>query len=40
MYSKEVEIINKTGLHARPASEFTKKASSFNADITITFKEK
>ncbi|AOT71140.1 hypothetical protein Gferi_17230 [Geosporobacter ferrireducens] len=40
VYSKTVRITNKTGLHARPASEFTKKASSFSADITITFKER
>lgn len=33
-------MINKTGLHARPASEFTKKASGFDADITIAYKER
>ena len=36
MYSKEVEIINKTGLHARPASEFTRKAIEFQSNINIT----
>lgn len=40
MYSKVVIVTNKTGLHARPASEFTKKASSFKADIAITYKDK
>lgn len=40
MYSKVVTVTNKTGLHARPASEFTKKASSFKADITIAYKDR
>ncbi len=40
MYSKEVVIANKTGLHARPASEFVKEASKFKSSITIEFKEK
>ncbi|SDZ92473.1 phosphocarrier protein [Eubacterium aggregans] len=35
MYAKETIIINKTGLHARPASEFTKQATGFQSDITI-----
>ncbi len=35
MYEKETTIINKTGLHARPASEFTKLASRFEAEITV-----
>ncbi|MEG1431988.1 MULTISPECIES: HPr family phosphocarrier protein [Eubacterium] len=35
MYSKETIIVNKTGLHARPASEFTKQATGFQSDITI-----
>ncbi len=35
MYIKKVEIINPTGLHARPASEFCKKAAEFKSDIKI-----
>lgn len=35
MYSKTVTIVNKTGLHARPASEFVSKASKFKSKITI-----
>lgn len=35
MYSKETIIVNKTGLHARPASDFTKKASAFQSAINI-----
>lgn len=40
MYKKEVVILSKTGLHARPASEFTKTASKFNSDIFVEFKDK
>lgn len=36
MYSKKTTVINKTGLHARPASVFVKKAKEFSSDITIT----
>ena len=35
MYSKKVTILNKTGLHARPASEFISMASKFKSRITI-----
>ena len=35
MYSKLTTIINETGLHARPASDFVRTASKFKADITI-----
>ncbi|MEF9918482.1 MAG: HPr family phosphocarrier protein [Eubacterium sp.] len=35
MYSKESVIVNKTGLHARPASDFTKKASQFKSAINV-----
>ncbi|MCY1713368.1 HPr family phosphocarrier protein [Caproiciproducens galactitolivorans] len=35
MYSKITTIQNKTGLHARPASDFVKCASKFNSKITI-----
>lgn len=35
MYSKSTVIKNKTGLHARPASEFIAMASKFQSRITI-----
>lgn len=35
MVTKKVEIINKTGLHARPASEFVMLAKKFEAKITL-----
>lgn len=34
-YSNKVTIINETGLHARPATIFVQKASSFQSKITI-----
>lgn len=35
MYKKKVRIINHTGLHARPASEFVECAQKYNSRITI-----
>ena len=35
MYSRTVLIQNRTGLHARPASEFVNKAKEFISDISI-----
>ncbi len=35
MYSKETSIINQTGLHARPASEFVKEAKKFESAVQI-----
>lgn len=35
MPRKEVVLKNKTGLHARPASEFVQKANSFVSNINI-----
>jgi phosphocarrier protein len=32
---RTVEIANRHGLHARPAAEFVKLASRFNADIWV-----
>ncbi|MED4750741.1 HPr family phosphocarrier protein [Brevibacillus choshinensis] len=32
---KQVTILNKSGLHARPASEFVKLAAHFKSEITI-----
>ena len=35
---KEVEIVNKLGLHARPASEFVRCVIRFKSRITISCK--
>lgn len=35
MLSKQIEIINKLGLHARAASKFVKLASRFNSRILL-----
>lgn len=35
MYAKHSIIINKTGLHARPASEFVMKAKSFESKVFL-----
>ena len=35
MVTKELTIINKLGIHARPAAQFVKLASSFDADIVV-----
>lgn len=35
MYSARTKVINKTGLHARPASEFVKEAKKYASKITI-----
>jgi phosphocarrier protein HPr len=35
MYQKEVTIINPSGLHARPAAEFSKAASMFRSGVYI-----
>jgi len=35
MESQFVNITNETGLHARPASEFTKLATSMKCDVFI-----
>jgi phosphocarrier protein len=32
---REVQIINKNGLHARPAAEIVKLASKFRCEITM-----
>jgi phosphocarrier protein HPr len=36
MAERTVQIVNKHGLHARPAAEMVKAASRFKADITIS----
>ena len=35
MTERTVEIVNKNGLHARPAAEIVKLSSKFKAEITI-----
>ena len=35
MYSETIEVQNKTGLHARPASVFVQTAGKFKSNITI-----
>ena len=37
---KNVIITNKTGLHARPAAQFVKKAGNFDSKIEIIFESK
>ena len=36
MVQRSVQILNKHGLHARPAAEIVKAAARFQADITIS----
>ncbi|QOX65414.1 HPr family phosphocarrier protein [Anoxybacterium hadale] len=40
MLSREIAVMNKTGLHARPAAEFVKEAAKFTSAITIESKQK
>ena len=35
MAERHVQIVNRNGLHARPAAEIVKTASKFKSDITI-----
>lgn len=35
MYRKEIVINNKTGLHARPASELVEFCTGFKSEITL-----
>ncbi len=36
MAERTVTIVNKVGLHARPAAQIVKLASRFKSDITLT----
>ena len=36
MAERNVKIVNKHGLHARPAAEMVKAASRFKSDVTIS----
>lgn len=40
MYSQNVTVINKSGLHARPASMFVQAASKFKSNIMVKKGEK
>ncbi len=33
--TREITIANKFGMHARPAAEFARRASSFRSEITL-----
>lgn len=35
MWKQQTIVQNKTGLHARPASDFVLKAKEFQSDVTI-----
>ena len=35
MVERSVQVINRNGLHARPAAEIVKAAARFRSDITI-----
>ena len=35
MYSKQTTVINRTGLHARPASDFVIAAKRFESKVTV-----
>ncbi len=39
MIEQQIEIVNSLGLHARPAADFVKLASKFNADIWVSKEE-
>ncbi|WFA08786.1 HPr family phosphocarrier protein [Tissierella sp. Yu-01] len=40
MYTAEIILKNKTGLHARPASQFVATASKFHSDIFVVKNDK
>lgn len=35
LVEREVQVVNRAGMHARPAAEFVKIAGRFAADITV-----
>lgn len=35
MYSREITVVNETGLHARPASDFVRLAGTFKSCIEL-----
>lgn len=40
MMTREIEIINKLGLHARASSKFTQIASQFSCEVWVTRKDR
>lgn len=40
MMTREIEIINKLGLHARASSKFTQIASQFACEVWVTRKDR
>jgi len=40
MITREVEIVNPTGLHTRPGNQFVQLAKTFQCDIQVVKKEK
>ncbi len=35
MITKKLTVLNKLGIHARPAAQFVRSASRFKADVTV-----
>ncbi|MCH5285298.1 MAG: HPr family phosphocarrier protein [Akkermansiaceae bacterium] len=35
MITKKIAVLNKLGIHARPAAQFVRVASRFQADVTV-----
>lgn len=35
MITKNITVLNKLGIHARPAAQFVRVASRFQADVTV-----
>ncbi len=35
MITKKLTVLNKLGIHARPAAQFVRVASRFQADVTV-----
>lgn len=35
MITKKIPVLNKLGIHARPAAQFVRVASRFQADVTV-----
>lgn len=40
MIKKEIEIVNKLGLHARASNRFTQVASRFQCEVWVTRKDR
>jgi len=40
VYAKQTQIVNRTGLHARPATEFVRTAQRYQSKITVQNLEK